>query len=111
MACFTNKNSNTFDFFKCAYLPQLGLALNTPIKTVDILDFSVEHLSWLDRRLGLRDMKGDMKKVCISVYVFVQLFLLTCSFDFSHMNHHFYMVYVKIYGTSYFNQSCWNTCA
>jgi hypothetical protein len=41
-----------------------GLGLppgNTPLKTVDLLDFSVEHISWLDRRLGLRYMQAPLK--------------------------------------------------
>lgn len=39
----------------------LGLQPTTPLKSVDLLDFSVEHLSWLERRLGLRYLTGDMK--------------------------------------------------
>jgi len=33
-----------------------------PVKSVDLFEFSVEHLSWLERRVGLRDMKGPMKE-------------------------------------------------
>lgn len=35
----------------------------TPLQSVDLFDCSVEHLSWLERRIGLRDAKGKAKRV------------------------------------------------
>jgi hypothetical protein len=32
---------------------------------VDLLDFSVEHLSWLERRIGLRYLTGALKTVAL----------------------------------------------
>ena len=34
----------------------------TPLQSVDLLDCAVEHLSWLERRIGLRDARGIAKK-------------------------------------------------
>jgi len=42
---------------------------NTPLKTVNLLDFSVEHVSWLDRRLGLRYMQGHLKTSLTSEFL------------------------------------------
>lgn len=35
--------------------------LATPRQSVDLFDCGVEHLSWLERRIGLRDAKGEAK--------------------------------------------------
>ena len=34
----------------------------TPLQSVDLLDCAVEHLSWLERRIGLRDARGVAKR-------------------------------------------------
>jgi hypothetical protein len=34
----------------------------TPLQSVDLLDCAVEHLSWLERRIGLRDARGLAKQ-------------------------------------------------
>ena len=35
--------------------------LATPRQSVDLYDCGVEHLSWLERRIGLRDARGEAK--------------------------------------------------
>ena len=34
----------------------------TPLQSVDLFDCAVEHLSWLERRIGLRDARGKAKQ-------------------------------------------------
>ncbi|KAH8062997.1 hypothetical protein JL721_8617 [Aureococcus anophagefferens] len=36
--------------------------LATPRQSVDLYDCGVEHLSWLERRIGLRDARGEAKE-------------------------------------------------